>query len=461
MKTKTLLTTFITALLLSACGGGGGNQQATASTTETATVETIEIAPIIPAIIDIAGNLENRKEFRLSDFGSSVQYIRLQPPAGIELRSIRNTFISSEELIIVNDWYGLFVFSANGEYLRTLVSNKWEDAGIPAPGGGVGFRQTDGILNNVDFLNGTLFYRTRQWASMDAGITDVQLNIIDIESLPENAPPTFQRELPFNIIGTENLSENIQPTFQRELDPGRDGRGTWMLIDDNSFLAIVNNAVGVPALTARLIHCGDTLFTINNYRQPNITGGIMTSSTSTFYRFDGNVMMQIAHNDTVFALIPPNRLEPAFIMNWGEFKPDMNRLANGATEEDKFVLQRWVETQRHIFIEYTEGRIFPARWEENNIPRHLAVFDKETKTLSHHTAPTLPVIPIPLMFENDIDPVGMPFFPQGVNHRGEMFMVFGKLQVQQQIATGKFDNSRLQALYNRMEEGSFYLMVVR
>ena len=445
MRTKTITTLITVALLLFSCGGG--NRQQTTSENKTTTVETVEIVPTDPAIIDIAGNLENRKEFRLSDFGSSVQYIRLQPPEGMEFGGVSSVF-SNDEFLFVNAPGGLFLYSADGKYLRTLVLNEWEE--MPnAPGGGVGLRQVDGILNNVDFLSGILFYRTFQRTSR--GITGVQLNIID----------------------TENLSENphLQPSFQQELDPDRDSRGTRFLIDNYSFLAVTNNAVGVPTITAKSIKNGDTLFAINNYYQPTITGGIMTMSTSTFYRFNGNLMMQKAHNDTVFALIPPNRIAPAFIMQWGEFKPDMNRLANGGTEEGKFVLQNWVETQHHIFIEYTEGRAFPSRWAEGNVRHHWAIFDKETKTLTHHLTSPIPAkrdvpammsrMPIPLMFENDIDPVGMPFFPRGVNHRGEMYMVFSKEQVQQQIATGKFNNSRLQALYNRMPDGSFYLMIVR
>ena len=452
MNTKTFTTFIITVLLLVSCGGGGGNQQATASATETAVVETIEIAPIIPAIIDIAGNLENRKEFRLSDFGSSVQYIRLQPPEGIELGGIRD-ILSNDEFLFVSARNGLFIYSADGEYLHTLVSNEWEESGMPAPGGGVGFMQVDGILNNVDFLNGTLFYRTRQWSDTGA-TTGVQLNLFDVENLSENP--------------------HLQPTFQRELATDRDlGIGSRHLLIDNESVFTANSITISPFFTALSIKNGDTLFTINNYHQPTITAGAIPSVHSRFYRINGNLMLQIAHNDTVFALVPPNRVEPAFIMEWGEFRSDMNRRANGQNQDGKFLLQHWVETQHHIFIEYTMTEsVGTSAWDRETVTHHYwAVFDKEAKTLTHHIAPPLPTtmempnaprpMPIPLMFENDIDLVGMPFFPRGVNHRGEMFMVFGKRQVQQQIATGKFDNSRLQALYNRMEEGSFYLMVVR
>ena len=422
MKSKTLLTVFIaTALLFCSCGGAGNRQQQAASGNETTIVETIEI---IPAIIDIAGNLENKREFRLSDFGSSVRYICLQPPQGVRF-SGAGSVLSNDELLFVNTREGLFMYSIDGEYLHTFILNEWGGAGIPAPGGGVSFHQVYGVLGNVDLLNGTLFYRTFQSPSRDEEA--IQLNIFDVENLSENP--------------------NLQLFFQRELNPDRYMRGgtRYLLIDNESFLA--TNPLRInPFFTAISIQSGDTLFTINNYHQPTITAGAIPTVFSRFYRINGNLMLQIAHSDTVFALIPPNRVEPAFIMEWGEFRSDMNRRANGLPQNDRFLLQNWIETQYHIFIEYTKG-------DGRDAPRHRAIFDKEAKTLTHHTIPTM-------MFENDIDPIGMPFFPQGVNHRGEMYMVFSKAQVREQIATGKFNNSRLQALYNRMPDGSFYLMIV-
>ena len=425
MKSKTLLTVFIATVLFFYSCGGEGNRQQTTSENETTTVEIVEIVPTDPVIIDIVGNLENKREFRLSDFGSSVRYIRLQPPQGV-IFSGTGSVSSNDDFLFVNTREGLFMYSIDGKYLHTFVLNEWRDAGIPAPGGGAGFRQVYGVLGNIDLLNGTLLYRTFQSFSRDDEA--VQLNIFDVENLSENP--------------------NLQPFFQRELNPDRYMRGgTRYLLIDNEFFLAANPSRISPFFTAISIQSGDTLFTINNYHQPTITARAIPTVFSRFYRINGNLMLQIAHNDTVFTLIPPNQVEPAFIMEWGEFRSDMNRRANGLPQNDRFLLQNWIETQQHIFIEYTKG-------DGRGAPRHRAIFDKETKTLTHHTIPTM-------MFENDIDPVGMPFFPQGINHRGEMYMVFSKEQVQQQIATGKFNNSRLQALYNRMPDGSFYLMIVK
>ena len=411
MKIKTFTTLIATAFLFCSCGGGG-NRQATAAnneTNETTVVETIEIVPTDPVIIDIVGNLENKRESRLSDFGSSVRYIRLQPPPGVEFRLGIQNVLSDDEHIIIKTWQGLFLYAADGTFLSSIFETDLEmDGGV--------FRTRSGFLfPSGDLLNGKLLFRTTE-----EGVEG--FNILDIANLSENA--------------------NLQPTFQRSLPSGID-RGFWtryFLIDEHSYFV-------TESLTAMSIQSGDTLFRIHNYYRPTFTASNVPIVPTSSYRINGKLMMQIAHNDTVFALTPPNRVEPAFVMEWGEFRSDMNRRANGLPQNDRFLLQNWVETQHHIFIEYSKG-------DGRNAPRHRAIFDKEAKTLTHHTTPTL-------LFENNIDPVGMPFFPQGINHRGEMYMFFSKEQVQQQIATGKFNNSRLQTLYNRMPDGSFYLMIVR
>ena len=335
---KTVFTTLIISVFLF-CSCGGGNRQAMAAnneTSETSVVETIEIVPIDPAIIDIAGNLENRKEFRLSDFGSSVQYIRLQPPEGMNWHSVHNV-LSSDDYLFINTLQGLFMYSADGQFISTLAESHLEMIDGAVRIGNMSVSGDVPVLNG-DLVNGRLLFKTQ-------GEERVMLNLLDIESLSENptAPPAFQRAL---------------------------GSGADMGIRTRFYLIDEQSVFSTRSLTASPIAGGYPLFRVENYYQPTITGNVMANVTSTFYRFGEKVMMQLAHNDTVFALIPPNRVEPAFIMNWGDFKPDMNRLANGGIEEGKFVLRNWVETQRHIFIEYTVGRASPRRWAEGNVHHH-------------------------------------------------------------------------------------------
>jgi hypothetical protein len=70
-------------------------------------------------------------------------------------------------------------------------------------------------------------------------------------------------------------------------------------------------------------------------------------------------------------------------------------------------------------------------------------------------------VTLPAMFENDIDHVGMPFWPTGLNHKDEMYMTFSREEIKSYIATGKFQNDKLQAIYDNMSDDGFCIMLVK
>ena len=401
-----------------------------------------------PAIIDIAGNLENKKEFKLSDFASSVRYIYLQQPPDTKSTSISDV-ASDDKHIFVNTSEGLFCYSDEGQYLYTVCVNELETSSL-------GARVVRGIYGNIDLLNGSLMYRSLHWPSLDEGITDMQLNVCDVNEL--------DARMLFNIQSRELKNSNLQPKYQRRVDPKNSAGTTRFLLMDDLSLFNSNSLTGVAIY-------GDTLCQFNDYDQP--TTIVRVSVRPQIYRMDGHVMLRQGYNDTVFRVMPPNRLTPAYVMQWGEYKPDINQYAAGSDLEEKLVLQEWIETPRHIFIEYTEGRSYPARWRQGKVKFHWAIYDKTAKTLTHHLVSPIPAmreanvgtmtspVPLPAMFENDIEPVGMPFWPKGVNHKDEMYMTFSREQIKSYIATGKFQNDKLQAIFDNMPDDGFYLMMVK
>jgi hypothetical protein len=406
-----------------------------------------------PEIIDIVGNLGNKKAFKLSDFASSVKYIHLQQPPDIKFAFIRDV-VSDDESIFVNTREGLFCYSTEGRYLYTLCVNELETSSTST-------RIVHGILNNVDLLNGRLIYRTYYWPSPDEGVTDIRVNVFDVNEL--NA------QMLFNIQPRELRNTEPKPKYQWRVTPANRSAGfssRYLLMDDQS-LFISNSLTGVAIY-------GDTLCKFNDYDLPTLAPDARrVVSTSYTYRIDGQVMLQREMNDTVFRVIPPNRFIPAYIMNWGEYKPDINQHAAGSDLDGKLVQRNWVETLHYIFIEYTEGRAYPARWNQGKVKHHWAIYDKTAKTLLHHLTPDIPPMieakgapfstrmPISPLFENDIEPVGMPFWPIGVNHKGEMYMTFSKEQIKSYIKTERFQNDKLQEIYVNMPDDGFCLMIVK
>jgi hypothetical protein len=321
----------------------------------------------------------------------------------------------------------------------------------------LGTRIVKGVLNNVDLSNGRLIYRTKHWPSLDEGVTDIRLNVFDVKEL--------DTQMLFDTQSRELKKSEPQPRYQRRLNPKKDNGGSsrYLLMDDLS-LFISNSLTGVALY-------GDTLCKFNDYDQPATFARVAVSSN--IYRINGQVMLRKNYNDTVFRVIPPNRLVPAYVMQWGDYKPDINQYASGSDLDGKLVLRNWVETLRYIFVEYTEGRAYVGRWAQGKVRHHWAIFDKTAKTLTHHLTSPIPAMrevkvgtmtvpnPIPAMFENDIEPVGMPFWPNGVNHKNEMYMTFSREQIKDYISTGRYQNDKLQAIYNDLADDGFCIMIVK
>ncbi len=388
-----------------------------------------------PAIIDIAGNLKNEKLFKLSDIASSVRYIYLQQPPDTKYSDIYG-IATDDKHIFINTLQGLFCYSAEGQYLYTVYKNQIEDNGL-------GQRLVVGSMwGKIDLLNGKLLCRFINWPSINEGVTDLRINVFDIGELDAQM-----------LFSSQSIEYSIKPEYQVQVvDPKRRGNGGFMqclFMDNQSFF----NAGTLSSISLY----GDTLCIFNDYDRPDRTVIPRVGESSEIYRINGRLMLQKGHNDTIFRIMPPNRFVPAYVMRWGEYKPDINQHAAGSDLEGKLVFSSLVETPGFIFIRYTEGRDFPGRRNQGKVKDHWAIYDKTAKTLAHYPTSERRN---PRM-ENDLEPVGMPFWPQGLNHKDEMYMTFSKEQLKDYIAAGEYQNDKMQAVYDNMPDDGFCLMIVK
>jgi len=246
-----------------------------------------------PEIIDIAGNLENFKEFKLSDIASSVRYIHLQQPPDTKFTSITG-IATDDERIFINTPQGLFCYSTEGLYLYTVVKNELEDNFM----GTGSFRIVMGSTGGIDLFNGILVHRFSHWHTIAVGGADVNLHFFDVKEL--------DAQMRFIIQSGELNNTNPNPTYQRRLSSLTDaGAGRqYLLMNDHS---LFNNNWTITS-----IH-GDILCKFMNYDQSTIdrvmqSRGAGVLIPSKIYRVNGQIMLQNGHNDTIFRVIPPNRL---------------------------------------------------------------------------------------------------------------------------------------------------------
>ena len=85
-----------------------------------------------------------------------------------------------------------------------------------------------------------------------------------------------------------------------------------------------------------------------------------------------------------------------------------------------------------------------------------AIYDKAAGTLTNYlTSVTRELI------ENDLEPLGVPFMPEGVTHRNEMYRIFTKDAIKKLIDSREYNNDKLQAVYNNISDSGALIMIVK
>jgi hypothetical protein len=172
---------------------------------------------------------------------------------------------------------------------------------------------------------------------------------------------------------------------------------------------------------------GDTLCKFQQYDKLN--NPITSTLTRVYYNpnwiFGQFTTFKWAFNDTVFRIIPPNRLYPVYIFKFGEQKATAeNWLHINIPQEGKIMINEILENQRFLFIEY-----FTYVKGKKPIKSSKAIFDKSKNELFRVDLGDEQKNRIfsPEEFdnswnsglENDLDG-GSPFWPVDVTHDGKL-----------------------------------------
>jgi len=273
-----------------------------------------------PIRIDLPDTKINIKEFKLSDIASSVTYIKLQTPPDTLLtydplfkrNDLMSTIRSDGENIIFQGMFGLTRFNAKGEYQETIWKN---ESGINIRSGFVGYMINEfyGVMPNnpVSIKDGNLYYSFNDGPS--------RKGLFMKYKLANNTPISIQPQTEISGINSTS-GDTLLGTGQNTIE-----RFDWIYGIGNDEWAGINqkwNSGKTGSLLVTFNENGDTLckfsdydrivnFTQTTYRQPE---------TMESYTYNGLLTIKQEYNDTVFRLIPPNRLLPVYIVSFGENK---------------------------------------------------------------------------------------------------------------------------------------------
>lgn len=400
-----------------------------------------------PVKIDIMGTVNNTRKLKLSDVASSIRYVKLQTPPDTLLlydlffyRPALDSKVRSDgQQIIFEGLFGLTRYNMQGEFEETIWKNK---AGIRFYGSGAMYGGKDffGVPFHipVSFSNGNLYFTFHDGPTGNGQVmkykpgTDKKLTI---QSQPETPGHS-------NIPGDTLFNKNqfSEDRFSCIYGIGPD---SWAGLNNKW------NAGRSGALLVTYNDKGDTLCKFTDYeRIANFSfAQTRTAIELETYSYNGQVTLKQEYNDTVFRLIPPDRLLPAFIIDFGEYKFNaMNGLNADFDLSNKYMLNSLHETNDFLFIRYTQNYDCLNTRKKNAVKFYNALFNKKEGKLYHKPGFTL----LPEGLENDLDG-GIPFWPEFITPQGEMMKLVSGKVMKDYVNSAGFRKSSISEQYRQKQ----------
>ena len=378
-----------------------------------------------PVKIDIIGTLNITRKLKLSDVASSIKYVKLQTlPDTLLLYDLffyrpdlDSKIRSDGEQIIFEGLFGLTRFNMQGEYEETIWKNK---AGIRFYGKGMasyGGKDFFGVPFHipVSLSNGNIYFTFHDGPSGNGQVmkykpgTDKKLTI---QAQPET--PGHENIPGDTIFNKNQLSGDL---FSCIYGIGPD---SWAGVNNKW------NSGTTGTLLVTFSNTGDTICQFTDYDHiVNYSFGEGRNAVELkSYYYSGLLTIKQEYNDTVFRLIPPERLLPIYILDFGKNKFSfMDGFNPNFDLSGKFMLNSLCETNSFLFIRYTQNYDCPLTRKKLTVKFYNALFDKKEGKLYHQPGSTL----LPEGLENDLDG-GMPFWPEFITPQGEMMkLVSGRV----------------------------------
>lgn len=408
-----------------------------------------------PLVIDIAGNLENVKEIKLSDVASEITYLRIQPPPDSSFsRDIRFIYHLTDNYIIASNQFGIIHYDHKGNYINTIVKNQF--TGLKStPDKIVFFSEFTfiGAYNiNVTSIGDKVYYYyfnniAGQEYLMEYDCSANQIGQI-IKYNPEN---------PVRIIGQGknilDLNHGRTETAPRQLKAGGMGSTTsasslgqlsqginikWIdgntyskRLWDNNMLAIFNRD-------------GDTLATFVQYEKlVNYTKSLERGTDfGNYYNFSGRTYFRDAFNDTIFLVVPPNRLIPVLVLDLGSYKATRQQGVDpGFDLKGKIILGELIETDKYIFLTFTKDSYdCPNTRKNKTLKIYYALYSKLNHQLSVINSD--PFDYSPEILKNDLDG-GVPVWPSAdmTGGKGEIMISLKGRDLKERVKSEYFKQS--------------------
>ncbi len=432
-----------------------------------------------PLIIDVAGNLNNVRDFKLSDVASDVEYIRLEPvPDSTLSRDIRFKYYLMDNYLVAVNLFGIHLYSKEGRYIRSVVKNEFT---------GLNFEKENNRVvawNDYTGKGGG----TSVWARGNSLFYVYSNNIIgqyyimeyDCSQEQSVINAAFDPEKPDQVIGLGQVLVDLRHG-NKTPPPSRSHQGSWSASPEFFYTSLGTFApdrntyvkrMGGGRMLGIFGTGGDTLATFAKLEQvKNYTKSIMRGvDYGTQYEKGGNLFVRTDFNDTVFRVVPPNKLLPVYVFNLGSYKLSKQEGVDpGVNLEGKIIPQDFADIKDCLFFTFAKDSYdCPNTRKNKTLKLYHALFFKKSRQLfivagdpTDYDAPIL---------NNDLDG-GVAVWPLSymINGKGEILVSLKGVELKQRVQSADFLNSaapaekkeKLKALATKLSDEDDVLMIVR
>jgi hypothetical protein len=419
-----------------------------------------------PKVIDIAGSLDNVRDMKLSDIASEITYVRLQPPPDSAFRKeIGFFYYLTDNHIIARSIFGMIQYSRDGKYINTIVKNEFTRINVSADMVMVFSDMTFiGAFNTtVKSVGDKLYYNYVNNISGQEYLMEYDCSLINV-----GHTMSFDPENPANIIGQGKIHVDFNEGKRAMVSPQRNQNGVWSAspgylmqssgsnwLDDNTYSKKLrgDNMLGIFNKE------GDTLSTFTQHEKLiNYTKSIQRGTDGGVqYEYNNRIFFRNAFNDTVFQVIPPNRLLPVYVFNLGSYKVTRQQGVDpGFNLTGRIIPEKWAETENYIFLTFTKDDYdCPNNRKNKTVKIYHALYSKQNRQLSVIKGDPLDYSPE--ILDNDMDG-GVPVWPSSymISKNGEMMIPLKGKDIKARVKSEQFRfsgaNETKKALFKKMAD---------
>ena len=374
-----------------------------------------------PFVIDIAGDFDKIKEFKFSEYIADFKWIILEMPEDKNLYPSSNcTPIISKNSIVISGSQYLLNYTRSGKLIEEICSNKTRD-----------FSSYKGPLGKAHIFNDKLYYRFADNVEKKSYLMEYDLQTKD-NSI--SFPSTIEN---YQISGKGKMIADLSVKKKDRFDD-------YIPVHKNLWVGIKNKweSACEGTMLVTLSNTNDTIAIFKDYDQiKNFSHTIFRGDfPSISYLYRNILTFSNSFNDTIFRLIPPNRLVPAFIVSLGDRGMNAREgFTPGIDISNKLYVYDWKETPKRIYLILREG------YGSGTMKIFHAVYDKRTQEFYRLSSESIPLAEKKdkqenLLMEVKRDIPGVfSYWPEDISNEGEICYIISVKKLRDIIHSKQFN----------------------